>query len=352
MSRKANFFKLGVFVLGAIVAGIAVLLIIGSGRWLQPRIEMESYFDESVQGLDLGSKVKYRGVVVGEVTKISFSYVKYENTVAAEKRHRYVLVEAKLQPKLVGGRSGDLANPQNAQAEIERGLRVKLAPLGITGTSYLEIDYVDPVANPELEYDWKPESLYIPSAKSTVQQFVNAASEIIERLRKIDIEGTIASVTTLLASLNERVGEFDTKAISQRADRTLAKMDRVLDGFQSKKISDEATRLLTELRASNADLRKTLANPAWQKLPEDASAAVKRIDQLVNDPKIARSVSDLQRVLGRLDRILGGGEAELASTIENLRQITDNLRDLTEDAKRYPGNILFGSPPRPLERKP
>jgi len=31
-----------------------------------------------VQGLDIGSKVKYRGVVIGEVTKISFTYVKYQ----------------------------------------------------------------------------------------------------------------------------------------------------------------------------------------------------------------------------------------------------------------------------------
>ena len=34
------------------------------------------------------------------------------------------------------------------QAEIDKGLRVRLAPQGITGTSYLEIDYVDPKANP------------------------------------------------------------------------------------------------------------------------------------------------------------------------------------------------------------
>ena len=44
----------------------------------------------------------------------------------------------------------------------------------------------------------------------------------------------------------------------------------------------------------------------------------------------------------------GGGEQDLASTIANLRQITDNLRDLTEDAKRYPSNLLFGEPPKPL----
>ena len=57
----------------------------------------------------------------------------------------------------------------------------------------------------------------------------------------------------------------------------------------------------------------------------------------------------MERTLGRLDRIFGAGEADLGTTFENLRQITDNLRDLTEDAKRYPSNVLFGAPPRPLE---
>ena len=65
MSQKANYFKLGLFVIGAIVAGVAVLLIIGSGRWLKPHVVMETYFNESVQGLDIGSKMKYRGVTIG-----------------------------------------------------------------------------------------------------------------------------------------------------------------------------------------------------------------------------------------------------------------------------------------------
>jgi hypothetical protein len=54
--------------------------------------------------------------------------------------------------------------------------------------------------------------------------------------------------------------------------------------------------------------------------------------------------------MSRVDRILGGGEMDLASTIANLRATTDNLRDLTEDAKRYPSNLLFGEPPKPLPR--
>ena len=105
MSQKANYFKLGLFVIGAVLAGVAVLLIIGTGRWLKPRAVMETYFNESVQGLDIGSKMKYRGVVIGEVTRISFTYVKYEQDKPMTERKRYVMVEAQLEPRLVGGRA-------------------------------------------------------------------------------------------------------------------------------------------------------------------------------------------------------------------------------------------------------
>src|SRR5438552_5807474 len=74
MSAQANNFKLGLFVIGATVALVLLLLIVGSGRWFQSKTIIETYFNESVQGLDIGSKVKYRGVSVGEVTRIGFTY--------------------------------------------------------------------------------------------------------------------------------------------------------------------------------------------------------------------------------------------------------------------------------------
>ena len=52
--------------------------------------------------------------------------------------------------------------------EIEKGLRIRIAPQGITGTNYLEIDYVDPKANPELPISWEPDHVYIPSAQFDV----------------------------------------------------------------------------------------------------------------------------------------------------------------------------------------
>jgi paraquat-inducible protein B len=353
MSQKANYFKLGLFVISAIVAGIAVLIIIGTGRFFERRITIETYFKESVQGLDIGSKLKYRGVVIGEVTKITFTYTTYQLDLPMTQRDRYVMVLAQLQPRLVGGRAaaGDMTSPENAQMEVERGLRLRLAPQGITGTNYLEMDYLDPPP-PLLPISWTPINVYIPSAPSTVTTFVNAAQDILNRLQNLDVDGTVANLNRLMITANDRLASIDTKTLSQRADRALAKLETTLDGIQAKKVSDEATALLAELRASNAELRKTLSSPALQKLPDDAAAAINSVRTLVSDPKLAKTIADMERIMARFDRLFGRTDTDLGTTIENLRQITDNLRDLTEDTKRYPASVLFGAPPAPLERKP
>src|SRR3982750_583162 len=73
MAERANYFKLGLFVIGAIVAGILVLLVIGTGRFLQKRVTIETYFNESVQGLDIGSQFKKPGGGGGEGPRKSAS---------------------------------------------------------------------------------------------------------------------------------------------------------------------------------------------------------------------------------------------------------------------------------------
>src|SRR5271165_1493888 len=213
MSAQANNFKLGLFVIGAIVALLLLLLVIGSGRWFQSKTVIESYFNESVQGLDIGSKVKYRGVTVGEVTRIGFTYTKYQQDVPMAERLRYVLVEATIIGRLIGTRTGgDLARPEAVRLEIEKGLRIRLAPQGITGTSYLEIDYVDPKSNPELPISWIPDHTYIPSTRSTFTQFFTALGDVVEKLSHIDFEAVVARANRLLDTANERIAA-DRKSV-------------------------------------------------------------------------------------------------------------------------------------------
>src|SRR5450432_2511723 len=351
MSAQANFFKIGLFVIGAVIALVFLLVLLGAGRLFQSKIVMETYFNESVQGLELGSKVKYRGVIVGEVKSIGFTYNRYQQDVPMSERLRYVMVEATIVPRLIGGRTGtgDLTNADALKAEIEKGLRVRLAPQGITGTSYLEIDYVDPKTNPLLPISWEPANLYIPGAKSTVTQFVAAASDIVEHLRNIDLEATIGNLNKLLVNTNKRVEAIDAQQLSERSTSVLRKLETKLDQLPMDQLGKESTALIAELRASNAKLATFLDDPALKRLPATADATFASAKKLVDDPNLASTILHMQRTLARLDRILGGGEADLTTTLENLRQISDNLRDLTENAKRYPSSVILGGPPPPAK---
>jgi ABC-type transporter Mla subunit MlaD len=350
MSSQAHNFKLGLFVIGATIVGVLLLLIVGSGRWFQSKTVIETYFNESVQGLDIGSRVKYRGVSVGEVTRIGFTYNKYEQDKPMTERKRYVLVEATILGRLIGSRAGaEITKAEQVRTEIDNGLRIRLAPQGITGTNYLEIDYVDPKANPELPISWEPTNIYIPSTTSTFSQFLTNIGDILDKLEKLDVAATIQKLNTLLDNTNTKVAAIDTGKISDSAARVLGKLDTKLDQLHVDELNRQTTALLTELRQSNQKLGTVLDDPAWKKLPGDAGATVAQARKLVEDPNLAKAISHLEATLTRLDRMAGGAETDLRRTLDNLRQITENLRDITEDARRNPSRLLRGAPPEPIK---
>jgi phospholipid/cholesterol/gamma-HCH transport system substrate-binding protein len=84
--EKLSYFKIGVFVISAIVIGVIGVVVLGAGAIFQKRSLIETYIDESVQGLDVGSPVKFRGVPVGRVEQISLTSAEYST------RRQYVLV--------------------------------------------------------------------------------------------------------------------------------------------------------------------------------------------------------------------------------------------------------------------
>ena len=354
MSQKANYFKLGLFVISAIVAGVAVLVIIGTGRFFERRITIETYFKESVQGLDVGSKLKYRGVVIGEVTKISFTYTTYQLDLPMTQRDRFVMVLAQLQPRLVGGRAaaGDMTSPENAQMEVERGLRLRLAPQGITGhqlsrdglsrsaaAGAADLLDADQRLHPERAVDGDhvrergaghPESPAEPGRRRHGGQS-QPPDDHRQRSAGVDRH---------------------EDAVAARRPRARPSSRPRSTGCRPRRSPTRRRRCSPSCAQSNAELRKTLASPALQKLPDDAAAAIASVKTLVSDPKLAKTIADMERIMARFDRLFGRTDTDLGTTIENLRQITDNLRDLTEDTKRYPASVLFGAPPAPLERKP
>src|SRR6186997_779802 len=115
-----SYFKVGIFVITASVIAVIGVILLGVGSIFQKNFLVETYIDESVQGLDVGSPVKFRGVPIGKVEEISLTSVEYATT------KRYVLVRTGISPKLFRGNLAQLSD-SGLKAEIERGLRLRMA---------------------------------------------------------------------------------------------------------------------------------------------------------------------------------------------------------------------------------
>jgi paraquat-inducible protein B len=326
VSARTNYFRLGLFILGAITLALVFVVTLGVGSLFQTRTYLETYFDTSVQGLDIGSAVKYRGVTVGRISEITFTHARYEQDQAMSTRKRYVMVVATVQPELLGLEHG--IRKGALQAEIERGLRVRSTPWGITGTNYLELDYVDPAHNPPIPITWEPRNLYIPSAPGPVTQITNAAEDLARRLQSLDVESLVGNVTRL----------------AQVATTTLERLP--VDD-----LGKSTATLLTELRETNRRAQVLLASPDLQALGRDAAGAARRLRTLAESEELQRSLAEIGQALHGLNRLTGGRDGDVAVTLDNLRRMSENLRDLSESLKDYPSQLIRAAPPPRVERR-
>ncbi|HEX4586102.1 MAG TPA: MlaD family protein [Burkholderiaceae bacterium] len=337
-------FRVGSFALVALALCIGVILALGGSRWFRRSAIIETYFDESVQGLDIGSKLKYRGVVLGHVTHIGFTYERYELDNPSASPKRYVLVEAAVRPERIGIRK--TWDEEVRQKEIAKGLRIRLASQGLTGTNYLEMDYVDPAANPPLPISWEPEHFYVPSARSAVTQIVDAAEQTLNKVQRLDLEATVANLNRLLASLNRAVDAFDAAGLSNHANATLQHVEAI----PFAQIGQQVSALVTELRDTNRALQQTLANPAWAGISRDLQATAAQARKLAEDPALPALLARADQVTRRIDRLVASRDNELGEAVDNLLELSENLRELSEVLKHDPSAVLFSRPAPALQR--
>jgi paraquat-inducible protein B len=344
MSQQANFFRLGLFILAAIAVFIAIVLALSAGQVFRQTVVLETYFNESVQGLDTGSAVKYRGVQLGRVTNIGFTWSRYEQDMPRSLRRPYVLVESEVDASLIGLAADP--DPERLQQAIERGLRVRIAPVGITGTAYLEIDLLES-APPPLSIDWTPRYLYIPSAPSTYTQIVRGAQNFLVKLDGLDIETVIGDAHRLLVTANAKLDQAPVDKLAADASATLKDVRTAAVQLNKVLASPHIAQATKDLAAAAARAREILANPRLDKLPEEAAATVASVREVLESPQVKSSLANADRILRRLDALTAGSDADIAAALTNLRRLSENLRDLTESLKRYPGGILSDAP-RPV----
>ncbi|MBN1586517.1 MAG: MCE family protein [Candidatus Omnitrophica bacterium] len=224
MAKRANYFKIGLFVIIGITLGLMSLVYLGAGTVFQERYSVETYLDESVQGLAVGSPVKHRGVNIGKIDEITFvrnTYHKDEDDPGFAKFGHFVVIRFSTEENFFGHRPISEMR-RLIQRNVEQGLRARLAPEGITGLAYLEIDYMDPQRHPAMEIDWVPTALYIPSAASTMSRLSETFDELSDSFKN-DLAPAMRNV---------REAAKDMPETMQNLNRVLARLDRMMTSQQ------------------------------------------------------------------------------------------------------------------------
>lgn len=304
----------------SITALAALFFVLGGRKLFQPTYTFETYFAESVTGLEIGSPLRFRGVPLGQVSEILTSAAEYERGVPLAKRRNYIVVRAKVTLSAVEA----LQVKRDAPELVRMGLRAQTQLAGITGLQYLALDFVNPAKYRPLVFGWTPKYDYVPSLPSLTGAIIANVQAFMGSLSQVDIKNLSVNLNRLLVNLNDKVGSIpleqlsaDTQNVLRNANATIVRVDRMVAAV--KQSVDNIEVITGSLRgfADRGDMDRTIT----------------RIDQTVE----------------RLNGLMGDNQYDVRIIVQDLRTTAANLRALSATIKQYPAGALIGGPPERVQ---
>jgi len=335
MTREQSLYlRVGLLLIAGLLLGLGFVWFIGGPHIAQGE-RAESYFSESVQGLEIGAPVKYRGVTLGRVTDIGLVSAEYGNRPAPFSTPTYRLVYVRYlidREKL--GRGPD------TQGAVRLGLRARLASQGLTGLAYLELDFVNPREFPAAEVPWQSLGTYIPAMPSTLMRVQDTALRVLAKLNSVDIEGLTGEMTGLLQDLRAQMREGD-------ADKALRQITVLAQTMQNAVQAADLPALAADLRQTSHALRDVAQAPELHHALEQADHAATGLARTA--AQLPPLIASLQRAADRTGDSTADLQQALAPLLRDIQATAQNLREITDALRRHPGQVFSAPPPHTPE---
>ena len=310
MSKQVNKTAIGVFVVGAVVLAAAAIVIFGSGKLFTQTETFVAYFHGSVKGLSVGAPVVFRGVRIGQVTRLHL-YSDYRDldfiipVIMQINSERFKYIDTK-----------NVSDAQHLQDLIKKGLRAQLQMQSlVTGQLMINIDIVPdtPVKLLGKEgIDLGEDVVEIPTIETSIQKIEKTFEKVdISQLAvsiKKSLEGiermvnspeipaslkylrqTLKDFRNLVRHLDEKIDPLfaDVDQTVKEAQVLLQNIDSQVDPLAGsiKSTSDEARKLVNNInnrvRPIQADLAKT--TKSLRVALETAGHALEEVDGMVSE---------------------------------------------------------------------
>lgn len=264
-----------------------------------------TYFDESVQGLQVDSAIKYRGVEIGKVQSID---------VAPDYRLIEVIMKIDLE--------GDLQNQTIAA----------LKSAGITGLVFIELDRINGgELNHTPKITFKPGYPVIPSRRSEISRFLADTGEIMKNIKDIDFKGISDQLKNTAHAIEGFVEGKRINNIIAHLESTSANLDQAITGINKTIAEGKMDRAVNEVIAILSDARQLIRQ------------AKNEINTLHLADKSVRTDAILEDINQKTKAIT----TEMQDTSEHLRVTSENLKKLSDGLNKHPSDLIFTKPAPP-----
>jgi len=318
VGRQARKTLIGAFVVGAVALAAAGITVFGSGRFFQKRFTFVMFFSGSITGLSVGSPVEFRGVRVGQVTKIAAVFDPGKLTIIIP-----VYVEIDPRSLIISG-SEDATSVFSRhtlyEPLLEKGLKAQLdIESFITRQLYINMDFHPDSPTRLLGLD--PRYPEIPTILSLQDQIVQTLQKLPEK---------IMNVTDGIERLVN----------SPAAQESLRDLDGLIRG-----IATELTPLMASLTATSNAARRTFVQAEKTLSMEEgppAEMAASFIDAMT---KAGASLDQMRSTLGSYQKVAvqnANVGYDLTRTLADLDAAARSVRSLAQYLELHPEAVLKG----------
>ena len=328
MATLKTKFSVGLFLILGVTILIIVVIWLGMSNYLEKGRYFVAYFDESVQGLDVDSPVKYRGVHIGRVHSIK---------VAPDDR----LIEVVLKIET------DITPEEDAG-----NLVATLKSVGITGLMFIELEQKgDEPPQPPQKFSFKPEYPVIATRPSEISKFFRGIDDIFNMIRAIDTRTISNQLVAVLKKVNHTMDEAKIAPLMADLRKTVLNAQRMLDSEKVNKllVSVEQTSRSFDRLATNADsgvkeIRTTVSrlDNIMQNGGDDLLSIT--ADMKTAAQEVRRTMASATALLQGTDQKVGTLQRQAMTTLDRIEQAAASLNRLLEQLANQPSQVIFSAP--------
>ncbi len=363
MGTKANPTVIGAFIVGALALIVAAIFVFGSGGLFAEKNTFVLYFGGSVNGLNVGAPVKFRGVEVGTVKNVRALYNTQDYTAYIE-----VLIEVK--PKRLNEVTDGTISPASSSTPdeiddlIEHGLRGQWQMQSfVTGLLFIALDFYP--RTPARLVSLSTEHQEIPTVPTVLEEAVDTIRRAMDALGKFPVDQLLNGILLMLQRINDILTnpEIDQVlaslgSILQEADQAFAGMLTDVPQFVEKlnDTADTATATLETAQVTLLAVQRLVQHVDRQVDPfigstqdtlAETRGALRQVRQTLGRLEGAASptLKQAERAFAAAADLAGSDSLvvnDLAQTLESLEGAARAIRLLAEYLQRNPEALLRG----------